>query len=198
MSTTVPVGRAAHVRVGGGILAAGAAIGAFSVGVLSRLAMHLLIRLNPEARGLTTDDGFEMGRFTLSGSLNLAAVGMVLGLASGIFYLALERLRFGPGWFRTLSLGVGAGVAAATQVIHSDGVDFRVLEPLWVAVALFIAVPVIHVALLDVAATRLRAVGAAPVAVATGTGAWVLRAGLLVLFVVAVASLAGDVRALTG
>ncbi|MGH3334864.1 MAG: hypothetical protein ACRDOZ_03520 [Nocardioides sp.] len=43
--------------------------GALAVGVLGRLAMLLLAQLNPLATGVTSDDGFEIGQFTLSGSL---------------------------------------------------------------------------------------------------------------------------------
>lgn len=178
------------------IVLAGAVTGLVSVGVLSRLAMFALVRLNPGARGVTSDDGFEMGRFTLSGSLNLAAVGALLGVLSGILYLALERLAFGPAWFRALSLGLGAGTVAATQVVHSDGVDFRLLEPLWLAVGIFLAVPTIHVVLLDLAAVRIRRRRSVPAPSATGALSWLLRLGLAVVFVVAVASLIGDVRAL--
>ncbi len=190
-------GLASRVGTGLMIVLAGGLVGIVSVGIVSRLAMFLLIELNPDVGGRTTDDGFEMGRFTLSGSLNLALVGVFLGVLSGFFYLALERLRFGPAWFRTLSLGVGAGVVAATQVVHSDGVDFTLLEPLALAVALFVAIPVLHVALLDVTVVRIRGARGGPVASATGVLSWALRAALVVIFVLAVASLVGDVRALT-
>lgn len=191
-------GTGTHVGASALVVVSGAVVGAFSVGVISRLAMFGLVRLNPEAGGRRTDDGFEMGQFTVSGSLNLMVVGVFLGFVSGLFYLALERLRFGPDWFRTLSIGVGAGVVAATQVIHSDGVDFRILEPLALAVALFIAVPVLHVAMLDVVAVRIRARLGVPVPSLTGPIAWILRAGLVVLFVIAVVSLVTDVRDLSG
>lgn len=180
------------------IVLAGGLAGLVSVGVLSRLVMFLLLRLNPDADGVTSDDGFEMGRFTLSGSVNLALVGLGLGLVSGVFYLALERLRFGPGWFRLLSVSVGAGVVASTQVVHSDGVDFHLLDPLWLAVSLFVAVPVIHVALLELAAVRIRASRGVSAPAWTGIVSWIVRVGLAALFVVALISLAGDVRDLTG
>lgn len=166
--------------------------------MVSRLAMFLLFRLNPEARGLISDDGFEMGRFTMSGSLNLVLAGVLFGLLSGILYLLFEPLLFGPGWFRTLSLSVGAGTVAATQLVHSDGIDFRVLEPLWLAVTLFVALPVLHVALVERAAAWIRTRYAAPPRQASGALAWVLRLPLLVLFLLAVASLVDDVRVLSG
>jgi len=190
-------GRIAHVRTALLVVAAGAGIGALTVGVISRAAMFLLIRLNPEADGVTSDDGFEMGRLTVSGSLNLIVVGLGLGVLSALFYLALERLRFGPAWFRTLSLSVGAGVVVGSLLVHPDGVDFVLLEPLALTVALFLAIPVLHLALLDLAVVRIREAAGRPAPSATGAVAWILRAGLAVLFVLAVASLVDDVRVLT-
>ncbi|MCX6395210.1 MAG: hypothetical protein NTV23_01845 [Propionibacteriales bacterium] len=189
---------ASRMKAAALIVLAGAGTGIVSVGLLSRLGMFLLARLNPDADGVTSDDGFEMGRFTLSGSLNLVVLGALLGAVSGVLYLALERLRFGPEWFRTLSLGVGAGTVAATQVVHADGVDFHLLEPLWLAVAVFVAIPVLHVAALDRAAVRVRVRRSVPVPAASGTLAWLLRLALAVLFAVAVASLVGDLRTVSG
>lgn len=185
------------VRTALAVVAAGALIGAFTVGVISRLAMFVLIRMNPESDGITSDDGFEMGRFTIAGSFNLVTVGIVLGILSGLLYLAVERLRFGPGWFRTLSVSVGAGTVAASQIVHADGVDFALLEPLVAPLVVFVAIPVLHVALLEVAAVRIRAARGGSLPVATGAVSWILRAGLAVVFVLAVASLVGDVRDLT-
>lgn len=178
------------------ILLAAVLVGVLTVGVLSRLLMFGLIRMNPDADGTVTDDGFEMGRFTLSGSLNLVLVGAIFGLLSGVLYLVLEPLLIGPDWFRTLSLSVGAGVVAATQLVHADGVDFHVLDPYWVAVAAFVVLPVGHVALVDRAGGRLRRAAGRPAPRAPAALGWVLRAGLAVLFVVALASLASDVSTL--
>lgn len=159
--------------------------------------MHLLIRLNPEADGVTSDDGFEMGRFTLDGSLNLALVGVGLGLLSGLLYLLLAPLSFGPDWFRTLSLAVGGGAVAATQLVHADGVDFRLLGPLPLAVGMFVAIPMVQVGLLDVWARRIRRARGGKTPQVGGLLAWLLRGLLAVWFVLAVASLVGDVQALT-
>lgn len=194
----VPVGPRVRARTALTIVAAGAALGAFTVGVLSRAAMFLLIRLNPESDGVTSDDGFVMGQFTVSGSLNLVTAGVFIGALSGLVYLAVERLRFGPDWFRTVSLSAGAGVVVASQVVHTGGVDFTLLEPLALTVGLFVAVPVLHVAALDVIAVRIRTSRGEESPSATGIVAWVLRAALVVLVTAALASLVGDVRDLAG
>lgn len=107
----------------------------------SRLAMMLLARLNPRATGLVSDDGFVIGTFDLADTLSLVLVGTVAGVIGGVLYLALRGLRFGPDWFRTTSMVVGPAVVVGAVLVHSDGVDFRVLEPTWLAIALFVALP---------------------------------------------------------
>ena len=145
-------------RTLGAISFVGILCGWFVVGVLSRLAMLLLAVLNPVATGVTSDDGFVMGRFTVGGSLNLLFLaGTALGLLGAGLYAAVRGLRIGPAWFRLLSVSVGAGVVVGSQVVHSDGVDFRLLEPLWLAVGLFLLLPIVYVALLSAIAERLLA-----------------------------------------
>ena len=143
------------VRVFSRIVVVGVAVGMLSVGVLSRLAMFVLARTNPDTAGMKTDDGFTIDQFTLSGSLNLLVVGAVLGALSGVLYAALAPLAIGPAWFRRASLCVGAGVVAATQVVHADGIDFVALGPLLLAVGLFVLIPVLHVLALDLLSRRV-------------------------------------------
>jgi hypothetical protein len=143
------------LRALGTVTLIGIGCGIFVVGVLARLAMFLLIQLNQNAVGLTSDDGFEMGRFTLSGSLNLALfAGPVFGVLGAGFYLALRGLAIGPEWFRMLSLSLGPGVVIGSMIVHADGVDFTLLDPLWLAVLLFVLIPAVYVVLLRLLAER--------------------------------------------
>jgi hypothetical protein len=149
--------------------------------VLSRLAMLLLAVLNPVATGVTSDDGFVMGQFTLSGSLNLLFLaGTPLGLLGAGLYAAVRGLRVGPAWFRLLSVSVGAGVVVGSQLVHVDGVDFRLLEPLWLAVALFVLLPIVFVALLSAVSEWLARAVPTPLVVA-GLVAWLVVFPLLPL-----------------
>jgi len=160
-------------RTLGTVTLIGLGCGIFVVGVLSRLAMFLLIQLNPTVRGVTSDDGFVMGQFTLSGSLNLALLaGPVFGIVGAGFYLALRGLAVGPRWFRLLSLSLGPGVVIGAIIVHTKGVDFTMLDPLWLAVALFVLVPTVYVALLHVLAERALAGPPWP--------RWVTRVGIAV------------------
>ena len=133
----------------------GALSGALAVGVLGRLAMLLLAYLNPLATGVTSDDGFEMGQFTLSGSLQLTASGLQFGVIGVFCYLAVRGLMVGPGWFRLLSISLGPAVVIGAILVHTDGVDFNLLEPVWLAAVLFIGVPGAYCALLHVLAVRV-------------------------------------------
>lgn len=140
----------------------GAVAGAVSVGVLGRLAMMLLAVLNPEATGVRSDDGFLIGQFTLSGSLQLALAGVQLGVTGAFFYVVFRGLMVGPAWFRLLSISLGPGLVVGALVVHTDGVDFTALDPAWLAAALFVAVPTCYVAMLHVVGERLLAAGWAP------------------------------------
>jgi hypothetical protein len=133
---------------------AGSVSGVIAVGVLARLAMSLLAFLNPHATGVTSDDGFTIGQFTLFGSLQLAASGLQFGVIGAFFYLALRGLMVGPAWFRLLSISLGPAVVIGAIVVHTDGVDFRVLEPTWLATVLFVLVPGAYCALLHVLSER--------------------------------------------
>jgi hypothetical protein len=96
-----------------------------------------------------------MGQVTLSGSLNLALlVGPLFGVAGAGFYVALRGLAIGPEWFRLLSLSLGPGVVIGSMLVNADGVDFTLLDPLWLAVLLFILIPTVYVVLLRLLAER--------------------------------------------
>jgi hypothetical protein len=133
----------------------GIGCGVFVVGVLARLAMMLLAVLNPDAHGLTSDDGFTIGQFTLFGSLQLAAAGGEFGVLGAWFYLLLRGLAVGPSWFRTLALSLGPAVVIAAIVVEPDGVDFNHLHPTWLAIGLFLVLPATYVALLHVLSERV-------------------------------------------
>lgn len=140
----------------------GMACGALVVGVLGRLAMMLLAGLNPEAAGLRSDDGFRIGQFTLSGSLQLAFAGVQAGIAGAFAYVAVRGLMVGPSWFRLLSVSLGPAVVIGALIVHTDGVDFTALDPPWLAALLFVALPAVFVALLHLLSERLLVPGWTP------------------------------------
>ncbi len=124
------------------VIVAGIAVGFVFAGVVSRLAM-LLLRLTSPDRviGIESDDGFTIGQVTLSGTYNLLLLGAFTGIAGVGAYRLVAPWLIGPLWFRRLTTGLGAGIVVGSMLIHSDGVDFRVLKPTWLAIGLFIVVP---------------------------------------------------------
>ena len=123
---------------------AGAISGAVVGGLGGRLFMFVLAELNPEDSGVLTDDGVPIGQFTVGGTLNLLAVTAVIGVIGGLVFLALRGLRFGPRWFRVLSMPVGATMVIGASLVHSDGVDFTLLQPVGLGVAMTLAVPFLY------------------------------------------------------
>ena len=154
------------------IAAAGALLGLLVGGVGGRLAMFALAELNPTATGISSDDGFTIGAFTVLGTLNLLVGGTVLGGIGAAVYTVVRPLIIGPPWFRALAISVGPAVVVGEQLVHVEGVDFQILDPAWVAVALFVLIPGVYAGLLWVLAERWLATdrffarGPAPVALA--------------------------------
>lgn len=221
------------------ITLAGALLGAVVGGVVGRLTMMLLAVLNPQATGVLSDDGFSIGQFTLDGSLQLLGASTQFGLIGAAVYAAVRGLMTGPRWFQVLSVSAGPAVVVGALLVHADGVDFTVLQPAWLSIALFVAIPAVYAGLLTVVAERwLRAdhwfatarlprpllplllwVVLAPlipvivlvwatrewllrqprlrVAVTAPVVPWVARAGLTVVFVLALVDLLTDVSTLT-
>jgi hypothetical protein len=100
----------------------------------------LLLRLtSPDSViGLISDDGFEIGKVTtrtLELVQGMTALGAVNGVLYGVLRTAIPvRLRL-PLWAGLWALVGGA------SFVHKDGIDFNLLEPAILAVALFVALP---------------------------------------------------------
>ncbi len=123
-------------------LTLGAAVGGLAGVVFGGLGGRLLmmvLRLNsPGASGLTSDDGFEIGRVTLA-SVNLAAFGAAAGAVFGALYVLL---RCGvPAMARVPLATLLGGAVGGTTFLRPEGIDLAVLDPLGLAVAGFIALP---------------------------------------------------------
>jgi hypothetical protein len=133
---------------------AGAVVGILVGGIGGRLAMALLAALNREDHGLLTDDGFTVGQFTVEGTITLLGAAAQFGLVGGLGYLVLRRLALGPPWLRIGSLCVGVAVVFEALLLEPDGIDFTALDPSWLPVVLFLALPVVFVLLLALLCER--------------------------------------------
>ena len=125
----------------------------------------------PPAWSATT--GSRSGRSRSCGSLQLAGAGVQFGLVGALGYALLRGLMVGPPWFRLASISLGPGDRGRRRADrHRRGSTSRLLEPLWLAVGLFIALPTVYVALVSVGSERLLARPTTPDAAGRrGTGA---------------------------
>jgi hypothetical protein len=120
--------------------AAGGLGGAIAGGIGGRFAMFVL-RLTSDGSvdGLISDDGFTIGRFDFLDTAGLVLVTTALGTIVGLLVVAGRP--FFPARRMPFAWGLAGAAAGGALLVHQDGVDFTLLEPHWLAVALFVAVP---------------------------------------------------------
>lgn len=161
------------------LIVAGIPTGVLVAGVGSRFAMLVLRLTSPdEVIGVTSDDGFEIGRFTLSGTYALLMLGAIVGVIGAAAYRAVEPWLVGPVWFRRFTVAAGAGAVVGSMLVHADGIDFRFLKPTWLAIGLFVALPAVFGAVIAVAVDRVATTSRA----ARGWRHWVVPAVLVAPF----------------
>ncbi|CAN5830279.1 hypothetical protein BH24ACT5_BH24ACT5_03360 [soil metagenome] len=164
------------------LVVAGVPTGVVVAGVGSRLAMLVLRLTSPDAVvGVTSDDGFEIGRFTLGGTYSLLVLGAVIGVIGAAAYRAVQPWLLGPAWFRRCTVAAGSGAVVGSMLIHADGIDFLVLKPTWLAVGLFVALPALFGAVTGDVVDRV-----SNIAAQHGWRRWVLPTVLVVVFPLAI------------
>lgn len=119
--------------------AAGGLSGFLVGGVGGRLAMFILRLTSPDSvRGVESDDGFVIGKFTIQ-TVFLLGFATALGLLVGITCAALRSQL--PGRVGAAMIVLAGGTLGASTIIKPGGVDFTRLAPLPLACALFTAIP---------------------------------------------------------
>ena len=109
-------------------------------GVGGRLAMRVLVLTSDErVRGLTSDDGFEIGVVSAS-TIVLLIFTAVLGTIGGFAYGLLRVLLRGPTWLVAIAVAIAVASGEGALFVTADGIDFQVLEPLWLAIGLFVLI----------------------------------------------------------
>jgi hypothetical protein len=162
------------------LVVAGIGVGVLVGGVGSRLAMLLLrVTSHDNVRGITSDDGFTIGTFTLSGTYNLLLLGALVGIIGAAAYRAVAPWLIGPRWFRDLTVGAASGAVVGSMLVHADGVDFTLLQPTWLAIGLFVALPALFAVAM---AHAVEAVSAPGSWTAVGRRRWVLPVVLVLVF----------------
>jgi hypothetical protein len=124
------------------LVVGGALLGLLLGGALLRLSMLMLRLTSPDTVvGMTSDDGFTIGEVTFGGTYNLVVLGGIVGLVGAAAYVLVSPWLIGPRWFHAVTVGMTAGMLVGAMVIHDDGIDFHVLQPTWLALSTFVAVP---------------------------------------------------------
>jgi hypothetical protein len=127
-------------RLSAGVIG-GLATGALVGGVGGRLVMFVLrVTSDPSLQGLPTDDGFTIGRFS-GETLFLVAATAALGVLGGLLYLAVRPWL--PERWRAALAGVFGAIVGGAAFIR-PGIDFTLLDPLPLAIVMFIALPAIY------------------------------------------------------
>lgn len=128
------------VRLVSATIAIGALTGAVIGGLGGRLAMRVLfLTTGDKAKGVTSDDGFTIGQFTLTDTIGLVVLTTVLGMIAALLYLGarpfLVQFRF-----TVPVMALFYGVVGGALLVNPDGVDFTLLEPAALAIAMFVAI----------------------------------------------------------
>lgn len=89
-------------------------------------------------RGLESDDGFVIGQLSFQ-SLFLLLMCTVAGAFNGLCYAVVRT--FLPLRGRLAAWAAIGAAVGGSLIIHPDGIDFVFLDPLWLAVVMFTAIP---------------------------------------------------------
>ncbi len=119
-----------------GAAAAGAIAGLLVGGGAGRIVMRLVAIMDPSSDVARTDFGGTAGEITLGGTLNLALITTMAGVAGGFAYMLLRRWIPGSGARRGLLFGLGVALGPAIINVNEDNPDLQIFEPVLVIVAM--------------------------------------------------------------
>lgn len=143
------------VTSGAAGLLAGAASGLVWGGIGGRIAMRVLfLTSNDTVKGIVSDDGFEIGRICASTIILLIGTAFAGG-ALGLVYGLGRLLARGPTLVLAAAVAVATGSFLGGAIVSAEGIDFRFLTPLWLAVGLFVLLPALWGATLVLLTDRL-------------------------------------------
>jgi hypothetical protein len=176
--------------IGGGL------VGLLTGGVLGRILMRVLAVTSPKhLEDRLTDDMQPVGQISLGGTLQLFVTTIALGAIAGLVYLWVRRVlppssRGRAGFF---ALFVGS-VGGAFLVHDHPSFDYSALEPEWLSVLSFLAIPTLYGVLAPTVIDRLEApngwASRGPSWLVLGLAAAVLNIALVVVAVPLIAAFA--------
>ena len=121
------------------VLTAGFVAGLLVVGFGGRLVMRVLAATSGGgAQGRLTDAGERVGEITLGGSIGFFIfAGLLIPLASSLVFIPLRRILPRPAWVSGSLFGLLLlATFGVSDPLSPDNVDFVILSPTWLAVAL--------------------------------------------------------------
>lgn len=151
---------------------AGVATGVLVLGAGGRLAMRLLAATSPDAVGRFTEGQARVGDITLEGTLAYATFGALpIALVSAALYLLvapwLPRGQLAGPAFGLVLLVVGSPFV---DPLRADNLDFDLLGPGWLSVAVFALLALLHgTALAAIAGRASRALASSAASGRRGT-----------------------------
>lgn len=181
---------------------AGAIAGLVWGGIGGRIAMRVLFLTSDEGlKGAISDDGFEIGVISAATIFLLIAT-TILGSFAGAVFGAVRAFVAAPTTILLPTFGVAAAATGGSMIVHADGIDFRLLEPLALTVGFFILIPGLWGVTVVLLTSRLRTrflpspdeLGTRIGGVIGQLAAWAFLAALTITGVL---GLIRDVRALT-
>jgi hypothetical protein len=123
---------------------AGLVVGVVVLGGGGRVVMRLIALLDPSSIGRLTENGNRIGDVTVSGTLALVLFGgIAIGLASSVVWVAIQDWIPGRGRRRVLVAMPIAVALTAFQLVRPENVDFRIVGP----TPLVLAILLVHVAI---------------------------------------------------
>jgi len=120
---------------------AGALAGFLWGGVGGRIAMRIVfLTSNSPVDGLQSDDGFEIGRLSTE-TFFLVTATTFIGAFLGPIAALLRKAMRNRTAVAASAFAVASGALVGSVIVHSDGIDFRLLDPLPLTVGLFVLIP---------------------------------------------------------
>ena len=133
----------------------GAAAGLVWGGVGGRVAMRVVfLTTGDHVHGVRSSDGFTIGTFS-GATASLLVFTAILGGMAGLGVGIIRMITAGPTWAIATGTALAAAAFGGAIIVHTDGVDFRFLEPLWLTVGLFVLIPGLWGATVVVVTERL-------------------------------------------
>ena len=117
----------------------------------------LAVTSGDAVQGAFSDDAEEIGQITAEGTIGFILIaGMFFGAIGGWLYALLRPILPADRRRRSLACAVVAAAIGASVLVKPGSRDFAILRPLWLVVALFVAIPFLFGLVLPMVAERLR------------------------------------------